>query len=258
MSLVMRTQLWVAISIQLLFSPVSIASDADELAKLRAEVATLRAENAKLKALIGKPGTASTSAATGKSANPEDKYLADLTRLAVVTPAEFADGSKPISRAEFVALLVKANNAFNTAAPIKLAASGAKASFPDMPAAHKQFRYVQGMADAGWSIGYDDKSFKPEKTLTREEMIAIKTPLDEGEALKASDYYVHKWGDWEKISKRFIPPMEYEKRDDANWTRVFGATKICDPQKAVTRAEAVACVWQIGLGSKQVNAGQKK
>lgn len=181
--------------------------------------------------------------------------IEDLVRLGVLAPAsgKFYPDS-PITRAEFIAWLVRANDVMRPDKNIKLASSGAAATFPDMPNSNPYFRYVQGMANAGWSVGYEDGTFKPAKALTREEMIAIKTPIDFGRDLQNDDRAsIKSWSDYQRIGKKFYGPMSVESSWDTNWSRCFGKTKSAMPQSAVTRAEAAACVWQVGMSDWAVN-----
>lgn len=175
-----------------------------------------------------------------------EKEINDLVKAGVLkTDSGKFEPAKPITRAQFVAWLVKSNNVLRPDKKIRPADPGSKSTFPDLANTHPQFKYVQGMANAGWSVGYDDKSFKPDKELTREEMIAIKSPVDRGETLAKVDYK-SPWQDFNKVGKRFQGPMSWEGYKDRNWTRCFGKTKNCEPQKPVTRAEAAVCVWQFG------------
>lgn len=189
-----------------------------------------------------------------------EKQITDLVRLGVI-PASGAkfEPDKPVTRGEFVTWLVKANNILRPDAKIKTAAASATPSFPDVPATSPQFRYIQGMANAGWSIGYDDKTFKPAKELTREEMIAIKTPVDVGRDLRNEDRAtIKQWADYDKISPRFKGAMCFESSWEPNWVRCFGKTKACNPQQTVTRAEAAICVWQVGYSDSAANPDKLK
>ena len=55
-----------------------------------------------------------------------------------------------------------------------------QSSFSDLASSDPDFRYVQGLSDAGIAVGFPDKSFKADQPLTREQMIAIKSGLDRG------------------------------------------------------------------------------
>jgi len=73
------------------------------------------------------------------------------------------DPSGPITRAQYVRWLVRANNAIWFDQPslqIKLA-EGPPASFPDVPQSDADFPYVQGVDNAGFAIDFRDKRFHP-------------------------------------------------------------------------------------------------
>lgn len=179
-----------------------------------------------------------------------EKEIKDLAKLGVFQDISGTfKPTEPVTRAEFVCWLVRANNAMKPKSElIRLSEPGTASSFKDLQPSYKYFAYIQGMNDAGWSVGYPDKTFKPEKALTREEMIGIKVPLDHGSG--AYTGYEKKWTDGDKISSNFKESMSDEAFGDPNWGRVFGNTKSCLPQKSVSRAEAALCIWQIGWHHK--------
>lgn len=178
-----------------------------------------------------------------------EKSVKDLAKIGVLDASTGSfNPNQPITRGEFVAWLVKTNNLICPAErQIRLASASTSPSFKDLTPDNPYYNYIQGMADAGWSVGYPDKTFKPTKVLSREEMIAIKTPLDHGG--KGYDGYETHWNDGDKIQETFRPAMSDEYFGKPNWTRIFGDTKSCNPQKAISRAEAAVCVSQIGWHS---------
>src|SRR5262249_41142818 len=127
--------------------------------------------------------------------------------------------------------------------------AGTKPAFTDVPNSDPDFKYIEGMNDAGWSIGFKDGTFRPDAQLTREQMISIKTPLDKPFKPTGDLGFTMKWTDYEKISKDFYEVMCWESYSYGNWKRLYGTTKTCLPQKPVTRAEAAVCVWQVGDNS---------
>ncbi len=227
---------------------------------LKQELETLKAENAKLKEqLAAKASTEGTSVTSEEKAPVQEfsditgcfgeKEIKTLVKLKVIAvDAPVFEPTKPITRAQFVDWLVKANNAIRPAKYfIRTAEKDASSSFSDLSSKHPDFPAIQGMSNAGWSVGFMDKTFKPEEALTREQLIAIKAPLDYQQAGLSN--YLEKWQDNSKISKNCKEPMNLEAFSGHNWERVFGKTKNCDPQKTVTRAEAAVCVYQLQGGS---------
>jgi len=176
------------------------------------------------------------------------------------------DPTGTISRGEFVEWLVKANNLYFASAPehrIRPAESGSP-SFVDVAAANPYFKYVQGMHDAGFVIGIDDKHFAPDRPLTREEMIAIKEPVDRGGAVpdQPDSSYLGDVTDRSQINRHYWGAIyeDHTAYSSHNLGRVYGTFKTMHPQQAVTRAEAAVCLSVIsghaGDGSAAVALGR--
>jgi hypothetical protein len=111
-------------------------------------------------------------------------------------------------------------------------------------------------------IGYDKTTFRPDKALSREELIAIKCGLDQGGVQYKNQGYdevsrVWNWTDVRKISPQYLDAIYSEHFNDAkNVDRAFGAVKLFRPQQAVTRGEAAICLWRIGDGSQKTTAAE--
>lgn len=203
--------------------------------------------------------TASAETKTGETSTYEDiagafgeKEIQDLVNVGVFkVDSKNFEPTKPVKRGEFCKWLVESNNIIRPKKYyIRTADPGSASSFTDMTDASPYFKYVQGLADAGWSVGFPDKTFRPESILTREQMIAIKNPIDWNSEQYSG--YEKQWSDGNKINPHFLKQMSteafayYQCKHQNNWARLYGATKVCQPQKPVTRAEAAACVWSIG------------
>lgn len=181
-----------------------------------------------------------------------EKEITQLAQLGVLdsTSGEF-NPQQPITRAEFVRWLVRANNAIFAGSPdktIRLLETG-KATFSDVEPTHPDFRYIQGLTNAGYVISYDAKTFKPDQILTREEMLAIKVALDHRVAMDSKiSRPPGDWTDSDKISKKYWPALYVENvfQNNANIERTFGAVKTLKPQAPVTRAEAAVSISAIG------------
>lgn len=158
----------------------------------------------------------------------------------------------PISRGQFVAWLVRANNAiYGKKYRIRLARSG-DSTFKDVPKSNPYWPYIQGLANSGFVVGFTDGTFKPNKQLTREEMIHLKVNVDYG-GLKKNNGYIKKkslnrwFNDWNQVDKRFAPAVYWDDYSSAkNISRVFGTLKVLKPKTAVTREEAATCIWVFG------------
>lgn len=255
----------------------------DELDRLRMENARLKAELAQLKAEQEEESqvtSLSDAAATVEFADIEGGFgesaITNLAKLGVfeTTTGEF-NPSKPITRTEFARWLVRTNNAIWFDQPDKMIreAEGGQASFTDVPPTHPDFRYIQGLANAGIAIGYDETTFKPDQPLTREQAIAIKIGTDKG---KIEDFEsatknlvrlepgqlgsaVPDWSDRTQISPQFISAFNsqyyviqtgtnlvLEENLTRNVERTFGAIKAFKPKTSVTRGEAAVCLSEMG------------
>lgn len=170
----------------------------------------------------------------------------------------------PITRAQFVRWLVKASNVYFRETPskqIRLAKTG-PAQFVDVPVSNPDFQYVQGLTNAGYVIGIDKTHFAPNRPLTREEMVAIKAPVDEGAAIKMdpgmASFDLQKYSDVKKINKHYLGAIDEDGsvRTTQNISRVWGSLRTLSPQKPVTRSEAAIAIWEIDDGGAAVAMGR--
>ena len=155
----------------------------------------------------------------------------------------------PVSRGQYIAWLVRSNNAIYKNDPkkqIRLAQNGDQ-TFKDVPLDHPYYPYIQGMVDAGFVIGYTEDTFKPKRALSREELVAIKAGR-----CYAPNAWKYGWSsvvfkDKEKISPRYRVAF-CQDAPKKGWItdNVFGNNKVFRPKKAVTRAEAAISVWAMG------------
>ena len=168
----------------------------------------------------------------------------------------------PITRAQFVRWLVKANNIYFKDAvskQVRLAKTG-PAQFADVPTTNSDYPYIQGLANAGYVIGIDKKHFAPNRVLTREELIAIKAPIDEGANIgpvSGAASFLH-YSDVAKINPHYINAIYEEDsvRTTRNIARIWGTLKTFSPTKPVTRSEAAIAIWEINDGSAAVALGR--
>jgi len=170
----------------------------------------------------------------------------------------------PISRAQFVRWLVKANNVYFKDTPgkqIRLAKTG-PAQFVDVPVNNPDFAYIQGLANAGYVIGTDKTHFAPHRILTREELVAIKAPVDEGGDIKMdtgmAEFDLQKYSDVKKINKHYVAAVAEDGtvRTTQNISRIWGALRALSPQKPITRSEAAIAIWESNGGSAAVAMGR--
>lgn len=71
-------------------------------------------------------------------------------------------GNRPITRAEFVAILVRF-----------IGAEDVVCNFVDVPDNHWAYRYIATATEAGWIAGFEDGTFRPDQSITRAEVMAI-------------------------------------------------------------------------------------
>mgnify|MGYP001396376700 CR=1 FL=1 len=169
-----------------------------------------------------------------------------------------------ITRAQFVRWLVKADKVYFKDTPgkqIRLAKTG-PALFVDVPVSNPDFQYIQGLANAGYVIGIDKTHFAPKRPLTREELIAIKAPVDEGADIKLdvgmAEFDLQKFSDVKKINKHYVAAIDEDGsvRTTQNISRVWGTLRALSPQKPVTRSEAAIAIWEINDGNAAVAMGR--
>lgn len=181
-----------------------------------------------------------------------EKEISQLAQLGVFdTTTNKFKPQQPITRGEFIRWLVRANNAIWADKPDKIIplAKGRTVTFTDVPPTYPDFRYIQGMVNAGFPIGYEQNTFKPNELLTREQMISIKVGLDAGR-IQPTSAQLPPWTDKAQISHQFLPSIEAEyessNRQIQNIERTFGAIISFQPQASVTRAQAAVCIFAIG------------
>lgn len=186
----------------------------------------------------------------GVHGEEEIKMMAALGIFAD-TEGEFAPTGS-ITRAEFVRWLVTTNNRYSKLGlgnrqPIRLA-EHKTSTFSDVSPNHPNFRYIQGMVDAGFVIGYDETTFAPDRPLSREELVAIKGAVDYNENKTSASLQSHQsnWSDSHKISTKYYGAFYWDRYTHSpNIERTFGSFKAFRPQQNATRAEASICLTAI-------------
>lgn len=224
------------------------------------------------------PGAAGSAAAptvalTDIAGVNGQKEITELAQLGVVDPVSgtFNPGG-PIKRRDFIRWLVKSNNVLWSDTPgkqVKLADKTETSSFPDVSTSDPDFPYLQGMQDAGYSVGFPDKTFRPDQSLTREQMFAIKNVFDRGsvdpgfvkDIIFARNTAMPAWKDKQSISKTYVPGIATGAGGGAqSFSLVYGTSSLFHPQLAVTRAQAAVLVTVVGdhvfYGSAQRTAAQ--
>lgn len=183
--------------------------------------------------------------------SPNKEMIMDLDKLGIFDNlGKDFNLLEPISRIDYMSLLYHANNTIRPQEEHIRLSPAYDPGFSDLDSSHPAYKYIQALANAGYSVGYDDNSFKPDQPITREEMIGIKVPLDEGRSHN-SDSNIWKFNDYEQIDSKFRSDIRWDKiRDNgdkgANIQRAFGNIKSFKPKEPVFGFEAAATLWQIG------------
>jgi hypothetical protein len=198
----------------------------------------------------------------------------EVLQLNVLTPDQAQTGSnsndpnQPISRATFARWLVEANNRLYRDRPsrqIRLANTASKPAFQDVPTNHPDFAAIQGLAESGYipsplSGDSSQKTFRPGASLTRETLLLWKVPVDRQQILPtvSSEKVKQLWGfrDSAQISAPALSALatDHQNGDLSNIRRMLGSTLLFQPQKAVTKAEAIASLWFIGIEGDSLSA----
>lgn len=181
--------------------------------------------------------------------HPESGKIKALLEKRIITA--FKDGSfgpdKPVTRGDYLLWLY---NAGGRKTPLSF---HNKPTYPDLPPSHWLYPLVEGMIQVGGLKGYPDKTFRPDKPLTREDwcMMSAFFAADPQMIIESVDTFpdqfkLAKYNDSTKISKSARKFVEYAC--SAAWTeKTFGKPmrKIpFSPQKPVTRAEAAKWIFQ--------------
>jgi hypothetical protein len=185
--------------------------------------------------------------------------IAAFGTLGVLDPKSGAfDPGSPVKRREFIRWLVKANNVLWADTPAKrinLADATEKSAFHDIATSDPDFPYIQGMQDAGYSVGFPDGTFRPDGVLTREQMFAIKNTFDRGSVdaglAKSIDFArntaMPPWKDKASISKTYVAAIATGANGGGdNFALVYGSSSLFHPQFPVTRAQAAVAIASIG------------
>lgn len=247
----LRSKLASAESVQTLLTTMAKASPAAQ-----APVATPLSERSQ--------NTGSNESGTAGSANhPKFTDLAETAQRPMIEELSaigLFDGSsnnfepdKKISRGEYAKWLFNASNALLPLDKQIHMAPSAPPFFSDLNASDPNYKYVQALANAGYSVGYDDKTFKGNQPITREEMISMKVGVDGGktfEPYRGQMAFVWKFSDSKDVDERFTGYIHQDYYTSgtygSNIQRAFGKVGTFHPKTAATRAEAAGTLWQIG------------
>lgn len=200
-----------------------------------------------------------SAAPVSSSLSPEVQQLITLG-ITGDRSIEAFQANEIITRRDYARWLMNANNQIYADDPgkqIRLASSTAEPVFQDVPKSDPDFQYIQGLAEAGLipsSLTGEatETRFRPDAPLTRESLIGWKVPLDTRSALPKATIEAVKdtWGfqDVSKINSQVLPSIlaDFQNGNNANIRRVFGYTRLFQPQKTVTQLEAATALTYFG------------
>jgi hypothetical protein len=185
------------------------------------------------------------------------------------------NAAQPILRRDFARWLFKANNAIwsNDTSKQIHPAQGEASTFSDVKTTDPDFQYIQGLQDAGISVGFPDNTFKPDVAITHEQAVAIKSSLDRGGVdkeftiTKTQPTYGYEslpsWKDKHDISPEYVGAVATGTWADSHFPdtkvdnvgRTFGAIAAFKPKQPLTRGQAAMMLWKIGPHASG-NSGQ--
>lgn len=140
-------------------------------------------------------------------------------------------------------------------------------AFSDIPTSDPDFTVLQSLAEAGIlpsELSGEDKTekFRPNEPLKREDLLRWKAPLDvrSTQIPSGSIDSLQKTLPFQDSSKISHPDsiraivLDLQNNEQSNLRRSFGYTKLLQPQRIVTRAEAAAALWSIGAIPEVITA----
>lgn len=245
--------------------------------------ATPQTSDSESTAPISEPSELSVSASQfrdlGQAPTLLQRPLEEVIALGVITTTAKAETSgedsqalfepnKPVTRREFARWLVNANNAIYQERPaqqIRLASTIEQPIFQDLPATDPDFVSIQGLASAGFipsplTGATTTVQFKPDEPLDRQTLVLWKVAIETEQRLPTAslDLVQNTWGfqDAAQINGPALGAVfvDSQNGDLSNIRRLFGSTTLFQPQKAVTRAEAVSALWFFGSQGQGISA----
>ena len=176
--------------------------------------------------------------------------------------------NKIITRREYARWLVAANNRIYNNQPgqqVRLATNTDQPAFSDIAGKDPDFGAIQGLAEAGLipsRLSGDQAiaTFNPDAPVTREQLILWKIPLDTRQALPTTSIEAvqQTWGfqDASRIDPLALRAVatDFQNGSLANIRRVFGFTTLFQPQRPVSRAEAITTLWYFGSQGRGISA----
>lgn len=197
---------------------------------------------------------------SGVFGETEIKQLVDVGIIELASP-QFRP-EDPITRGEFITWLVRAFNLYH---PERQMRFGTSPNFSDTVSDAPYSRYLGAIQDAGYVVGFEDGTFRPNQNLNREQMIAIKNRLDSQNTINESVESLRNrlrdrsgFVDADDVDTQFLSFVVTDTGSSGgrNFQRVYGTTQNYRPKQVVTRAEAAVALTRIGNDSSYRTVGQ--
>ncbi|MEQ8996738.1 MAG: S-layer homology domain-containing protein [Coleofasciculus sp. B1-GNL1-01] len=179
-----------------------------------------------------------------------EDFITELAQRDII--AGFPDGTfrpdAPVTRAQFAAMMRKANQAFNKAD------QRGSTNFVDVPSRYWAYSAIQDAYKTGFLTGYPGNVFRPEQNIPREQvLVSLANGLDySASSTSVLNYY----NDASRISSWARTPIAAatEERLVVNYPNV----KSLNPQRNASRAEVAAFIYQalVSEGEAQVVSSQ--
>ncbi|MEQ9234358.1 S-layer homology domain-containing protein [Coleofasciculus sp. E2-BRE-01] len=179
-----------------------------------------------------------------------EDFITELAQRDII--AGFPDGTfrpdAPVTRAQFAAMMRKANQAFNKAE------QRGSTTFVDVPSRYWAYSAIQDAYKTGFLTGYPGNVFRPEQNIPREQvLVSLANGLDySASSTSVLNYY----NDGSSISSWARTPIAAatEERLVVNYPNA----KSLNPQRNASRAEVAAFIYQalVSEGEAQIVSSQ--
>jgi hypothetical protein len=155
----------------------------------------------------------------------------------------FPDGSfkpeVPLTRAEMAKLLVNISG-------LKVADKVDQTAFPDLAPDHWSAPYVAKAFEQGWLSGYLDKTFRPNRVLSRAEGVALLANFD-----KLAVPKMVTWQTYTDVPVNYWAARAILGAKDAGWLDYLTGQEF-KPKDGFLRAEAAYLLYKTAAGQKAV------
>lgn len=144
-----------------------------------------------------------------------------------------------MTRAEFAAIIIRS---------LGLPENG-KSSFTDVKSADWFYGAVGAASEYGIILGYEDGSFRPDASITRQEAMAMTARAAKVAELKAQNVSVQGFTDLEQVSAWALEAVSFNTANGL----IIGSDGALRPNDGISRAETATVVLRLLQKSKLVD-----